>query len=88
MKIDFSRMQVWGGVAHKTCFVRDVREQFADVIYNMGSGIAAHALAMKIYNSKGPEEYSAAEAALIKRYAEMCTPSFMDAICDAMKEVK
>lgn len=80
MNIDFSRLQVWNGISHKSCSVVDVREAFADVIYNTGNGIAAHTLALKIYNSKGAEEYSDAEAALIREYSEKCTPQFIDSI--------
>lgn len=51
MKIDFSRIEIFTDVAHKNCSICDLRTQFADVIYNMGQGVAAHALALKIYNS-------------------------------------
>lgn len=80
MEIDFSKIEIFTGVAHRVCTVADVREQFADVIYNMGNGVASHALALKIYNSKGAEEYSEDECRMITKHSRMCSPAFIDAI--------
>lgn len=78
--INFQRLEIFDDVAHSSCTVVDAREQFANVVYRMGNGIAAHALALKIYRSDGPTEYDDAEVALIRRFAERCAPAFIDAM--------
>ena len=51
------------------------------VIYKHGNGIRAHALALKIYNSKGETEFTDDEVIMISQAAEnFCTPNFIDAI--------
>lgn len=67
-------------VAHTVCTIENVKADFADVLYNLGRGIQCHALALKIYNSKGDEEYTEEECQLIKKYSEMCNPAFIEAI--------
>ena len=80
-KIDFTKVEIYTGVANKTCFVRDIREDFADAIYSQGVGIKSHALALKIFNSKGEEEYDDEEVKFIKMFTEQfCSPSLIDAI--------
>lgn len=80
-KINFSQVEIYTGVSKTTCFVQDVREAFADAIYSQGVGIKSHALAFKIFNSKGEEEYDDEEVAIIKAFAhKFCSPSLIDAI--------
>lgn len=80
MKIDFKRVEVFTNIAKTECVVTDIREAFADLIYTRGTGIKAHALAMKIYNSDSETEWTEEETKLIKAYSELCTPSYLDAI--------
>lgn len=80
MEIDFSKIEIFNGVAHRSCTVADLREQFADVVYSMGQGVAAHALALKIFNSQGAVEYSEEECRQIRQFARLCRPAFIDAI--------
>lgn len=80
MKINFDRVEVFTGIAKKHCMVENIREQFADLVYMTGRGIAAHALAMKIYNGNAETEYNDEECAMIRQFAENCTPSVIDAI--------
>jgi hypothetical protein len=80
MNIDFSRIEIFTDIAHTTCSICDLRTQFADVIYNMGNGIEAHALALKIYNSEGPTFYDDKELILIKKSSKLCSPAFIDAV--------
>lgn len=85
MNIDFSKIEIFTDVAHTTCTICDLRTQFADVIYNMGNGIEAHALAFKIYNSEGPTFYDDKELMFIEKYSKLCSPSFIDAIGNIIK---
>lgn len=80
MEIDFSRIELFTDIAHKNCSIVDLRTQFADAIYNLGSGIESHALALKIYNSDGPTRFEEREIQLIERYSKLCSPAFIDAV--------
>ena len=80
MKIDFKRTEVFTNIARTQCCVMDIREPFADLIYGRGTGVKAHALALKIFNSDEKTEYTDEEIELIRKYAEMCTPAVIDAI--------
>lgn len=88
MEIDFSKIEIFTDVAHMNCQICDLRTQFADVIYNSGSGIEAHALALKIYNSDGPTHYEEREFQLIEAYSKLCSPAFIDAIESITKQHK
>lgn len=79
-KINFREVLVYTDIEKTQKLVVDMHVNFANIIYQQGSGIQAHALAMKIYNSKGEEEYTDEECKLIMEYASMCNPFFIDAI--------
>lgn len=81
MKIDFKNFTVPTGISGKSSRTGDARESFADVVYMNVNGIRAHALAMKIYRSKGAEDYTDEETKLITSVAERyCTPAFIDGL--------
>lgn len=85
-KIDFSKVQIFTGVSHKASVVQDIREPFADAMYQRCIGLPAHALAMKIYNSKGEEEYNEQECEIIRQCAEnFWSPSIIDAVLNLIK---
>ena len=59
----------------------DVRETFADMIYNNVNGIKAHALALKIYESEGEADFTDDEVKLVRVVAErLCVPGFIDGL--------
>lgn len=81
MKINFENVKFYTDITRKNFFEENVKEQFADVLYKHGNGIRAHALALKIYNSKGETEFTPDEVVMISDAAEtFCTPNFIDAI--------
>lgn len=84
-KIDFKKVPICRDIAKTQRSIEDVAEQFANIIYNNGAGLAAHALALKIYNATGAEEYDDRECELIRQYAELCNPYFIDAIEEILK---
>lgn len=84
-KIDFRNVEIYTDIQHKQKIVADMHIDFSNIIYQRGTGIQAHALAMKIYNSKGEEEYTDEECKLIMEYASMCNPFFIDAIKTIME---
>ena len=79
-KINFRNVVVYTDIQQTKKLVVDMHVDFANIIYQQGSGIQAHALAMKIYNSKGEEEYTEEECKLIMQYANLCNPFFIDAM--------
>ena len=79
-KINFEKLKIYLDVAHESSAVQNVKKDFANIVYSLGTGIECHALALKIYNSSGEEEYTDDECELIRRFAEKCTPAFIDAI--------
>lgn len=80
-RIDFQHFNVYLSVSHKEARPMDVRETFADMIYNNVNGIKAHALALKIYENKGAVEYTDEEVQLIRTVAEqLCVPGFIDGL--------
>lgn len=89
MKIDFTKIEVYASIDRKTCFVKDIKNEFANAIYTNIAGLPAHALAYKIYNSKGEEEFSDDECRLISHCAEVVlTPEYIDALKEVFKRGK
>ena len=85
MKLNFQQFSVPTGVSRKNRQTGDARESFANMIYMNVNGIRAHALAMKIYNSEGEEEYSPEEVKLIREVAEkLCAPNFIDGLMEQL----
>lgn len=81
VKIDFENVSFWAGIDRTVQVVKDVKKDLADSMYMNGTGIAFHALALKIYNSKGETEYSDEEYSLIMTFAkQMGTPAVIDAL--------
>ncbi len=80
-KIDFEEMEIFTSVSRATSLRSDVRERFADMVYKSVNGIAAHALALKIYGSKGATDYDEEEVRLMRTVAErLCAPGFIDGL--------
>lgn len=88
MKINFEKVEVFTNLAKTKAAVIDIKEGFADAIYTQGQGIACHALALKIYNSKGEEEYDDKEVQLIGVCSELCCPAVMDGIKSMIEKGK
>ena len=83
VKLNFQQFSVPTGISRKKRQTGDARESFANMLYLNVNGIRAHALAMKIYNSEGEENYSTEEVKLIKEVAEkMCAPNFIDGLME------
>ena len=59
---------------------QNVKSQFANAIYVGATGIEMHALAMKIYESKGETEFTDKECSMIQQVTNQFTPMFIDAI--------
>lgn len=84
-RINFKEFTVYTDIAHKQRQTGDARETFADMIYRYVGGIKAHALAFRIYESGGEEEYSEEEVSIIRRVAEeFCLSGFIDGLYEQL----
>jgi len=84
-KINFESLEMFLNIEKTKKIVVDVRTQFANMIYTGTNGIECHALAYKIYNSKGEEEYDEKECEIIRKVSERALPNFIDAINDILQ---
>ena len=84
MKINFEQLRVYNDIAKTRELVVNVKVQVADTIYQKGIGIAAQALALKIYNSTGDCELTDDEYQLLISFAER---HFIPMVIDALKNV-
>lgn len=87
MKVNFAKLQIYTDIAKTNGILIDARKDLSNILYNGCTGIVAHAVALKIYNSEDAIEITAEEAGIVKETAEKyCTPAFIDGINEAMKE--
>lgn len=89
MKIDFDRLEVFTDLERRHCTVAKLRRPLANALYTLGSGISCHALALKLWNTAGAQDFSGEEAALIRSLAERaCSPAVIEAVRAATEERK
>ena len=87
--INFQYFKIYTTISHKESRTTDVREAFADTIYNSVNGIRAHALAMKIYKSEGETKYGEDEVKLMSAVAnKFCVPGFIDGLNEQLNNNK
>lgn len=79
MKVNFDKVKVYLSLDKEQGVIQNLRKDFANLIYMQGTGIEAHALALKIYNGNSETEYTEQEAMLIKKFSTMCAPCVIDA---------
>jgi hypothetical protein len=88
-KLNLKALKVKISIADDKTVTVDVTTSIADLIYSQCAGIAAHALAFKIYKSTGPLELDDEEVRLIEEVANrLCTPRHIDAIMEQLKNKK
>lgn len=80
-KVNFKEFRIPIGIAAKKWKVRDVREEIADFIYTKMSGIRAHTVAHKIYESDGPLELSDEEfKAVMTIFEQFAIGAYIDGL--------
>lgn len=80
VKINFKEIKIYKDIAKTKSEVVDMQDEVANAMYEKGTGIKFHALALKIYNAKGEIELDEQEYGLLMAYAEqMGTPATIDA---------
>lgn len=81
VKINFKKIKIYKDIAKTKVAVVDKQEEVANDLYEKGTGIKFHALALKIYNANGEIELDDKEYGLLMAYAnQMCTPAIIDAL--------
>lgn len=86
-KLDFKEFSVPTGITRQTRQVIDAREQIADLLYTRVSGIKAHRLAFKIFESTSETEFSDEETDMIRMAVERyCLPNVIDALDEILGE--
>lgn len=79
--IDFKQFKMPTGIAKTNFQIGDARESVANMLYLNVNGIRAHALALKIYQSDGPADYSDEEIRTLTEVANTyATPAFIDGL--------
>lgn len=82
MDINFRKFRLKDGLGENAVQEVDVQWEMANALYDKGTGLACHALALKIYNSEdGAVSLSTEEFQLLKDFSEVVmTPKFIDSI--------
>lgn len=88
MKLDFTKMKVYGDVTKKESSVRDLRIGYADIIFKRGMGVEDHALMHKVLDCTGETEFTAGEVERLKEFFNTyCTPAFIDVFNEHLQEM-
>ena len=82
MDINFRKFRLKDGLGENAVQEVDVQREMANALYDKGTGLACHALALKIYNSEdGVVSLSTEEFQLLTGFSEaVMTPKFIDSI--------
>lgn len=81
MILNFKKFKKYTKVDRSAFVEVDIRETFADRIYNeTGTGIADLKLAEKIYASDEDTDFTPDEVRRIRKHAEGCIPWFVDGL--------
>lgn len=88
MKINFEKLPCYVDIRKAATKDMDVRYDFANQMYIHGSGVAMGALAMKIYNSNGEEEYNDEECKIIIEFSKNFPPIFSESIQNYINKQK
>ena len=79
MKLNLKKFKKYTNVDRSAFVEVDIRENFADRIYNnTGTGIADLKLAEKIYASDEDTDFTFDEIIRMRKHAEGCIPWFVD----------
>lgn len=79
MKINFDKIEVYTDLSKTHAVIQNMRKDFANFVYTQGNGIAAHAIALKIYNGNADTDYDENEVTIIRQFVDNCTPCVIDA---------
>lgn len=86
--INFKEFKLYVNIEKTDYIVKDIKNEFANMLYVAANGLAAHALAFKLYNSEdGVIELNDQEIQLLTQLVEQnCVPSFIDSFRDVLNK--
>ncbi len=84
-KIDFTKLPCYTDIRKENKREYDLKYDLSNQMYLNGTGVAMGALAMKIYNSQGEEEYNEQECKIIIDFAKSLNPIIYDSIKDMIE---
>ena len=77
--IDFRHFKVFADITQEKTETIDIALMFSDMLYKRINGIVAHDLALRIYKSQKPVEFTEEELGVLKPFVEgNFTPVFID----------
>ena len=86
VKLNFEKMPCYVDIRRQAKMELDIKFDFSNAMYKKGAGIAVGALALKIYNSCGDEEYNEQECRMILDFASSMNPFIRDSIKEAIEK--
>lgn len=78
MKVDFTRFSVFTSFKKNEMVMINIKEELIDTLYTKVSGMAAHALTHKLYDTQGEVELNDAEVAIIDGLMQQSTGMMLD----------
>lgn len=85
--INFKQFELYADIAKERTIKADVARNIADLIYKSATGIMAHDLAIRIYESTGPIEVNDEEVQFLSNFFKaMTTPAFQDSFTESLKD--
>lgn len=90
MKINFEKFPCFIDIKKEQKKEENVKWDFSNAMYIKGGGVAMGALAIKIYNSEGEQEYSDQECELMMQFIHNTSfaPAFIESFDSFIKENK
>lgn len=84
-KLNFKKFPCYTDIRKENKREYDLQYDLANQMYLNGSGIAMGALAMKIYNADGEQDYNEQECRIIIDFAKTLNPIIHDSIKDMIE---
>ena len=87
-KLNFKKFPCYADIRKENKREYDLQYDLANQMYLNGSGVAMGALAMKIYNADGEQDYNEQECRIIIDFAKTLNPIIHDSIKDEIEAQK
>lgn len=78
VKVDFARFSVFTSFKKDTMVMVNIKDELIDTLYKNVSGMAAHALTHKLYDTEGEVELNDGEIAIIDGLMQQSTGMMLD----------
>lgn len=89
MKINLDLVEIFTNLEKTECVRQSIRKDLANLIFTQGTGLACHALAIKIFNGSADDDFNESEVALISEFVNRCcSPAIIDAVQKMLKAEK